>query len=71
MNAKPRNTILYGKVKSDADVKFLSKTSAYKSAWIVREYKKRGGRFEDPTKPDSQDSQDNSHKAPIQPKVSL
>ena len=36
---------LYAKVKSEADEKFLAKTSAYKSAWIVREYKKRGGTF--------------------------
>lgn len=30
----------------EADEKFAAPTSAYKSAWIVREYKKRGGEFE-------------------------
>lgn len=44
---KPKNGKLYQIVKSDADAKFLAKTSAYKSAWIVREYKKRGGLFLD------------------------
>lgn len=38
---------LYGKVKKEADKKFLAPTSAYKSAWIVREYKRLGGRFAD------------------------
>lgn len=36
---------LYKKVKSEADKKFLAKTSAYKSSWITREYKKRGGTY--------------------------
>lgn len=38
------NKKLYEKVKSDAD-KIYSKSSAYKSGWIVKEYKKRGGRY--------------------------
>jgi hypothetical protein len=36
---------LYEKVKRRADAKFEAKTSAYKSSWIVREYKRLGGRF--------------------------
>ena len=44
---KPSNPKLYAKVKAEADAKFLAKTSAYKSAWIVREYKKRGGRYDE------------------------
>ena len=48
----PSDEKLYAKVKSEADVKFLAKTSIYKSAWIVREYKKRGGLFDDPKKVD-------------------
>lgn len=40
------NEILYKKVKGEADVKFKSPTSIYKSAWIIREYKKRGGKFD-------------------------
>ena len=46
----PSNQKLYDKVKSEADKKFLAPTSAYKSAWIVREYKKRGGLFKDDKK---------------------
>lgn len=40
---QPSNVRLYEKVKREADAKFLAPTSAYKSAWIVAEYKKRGG----------------------------
>lgn len=36
---------LYKKIKKEADVKFKSPTSIYKSAWITKEYKKRGGTF--------------------------
>ena len=36
---------LYDKVKRRADLKFEAKTSAYKSSWIVREYKRLGGRY--------------------------
>lgn len=36
---------LYKKVKRRADAKFEAKTSAYKSSWIVREYKRLGGKF--------------------------
>ncbi len=37
--------IVYKNVKNEADLKFQSKTGIYKSAWIVKEYKKRGGIF--------------------------
>ena len=43
--AIPIHQALYQKVKAEADAKFLAPTSAYKSAWIVREYKKRGGLY--------------------------
>lgn len=46
----PSNAQLYKRVKREADAKFLAPTSIYKSAWIVRTYKTRGGTFED--KPD-------------------
>jgi hypothetical protein len=36
---------LYSSVKKLADKKFSSKTGVYKSSWIVREYKRKGGRF--------------------------
>jgi Family of unknown function (DUF5872) len=41
----PSDQKLYDAVKAEADRKFLSKTSIYKSSWIVREYKKRGGKY--------------------------
>jgi hypothetical protein len=47
----PSDKELYAQVKAEADNKFLAPTSAYKSAWIVREYKKRGGKFEDEKNP--------------------
>ena len=41
---KPNNTKLYEKVRKDAD-KIFKVHSAYKSGWIVREYKKKGGKY--------------------------
>ena len=40
-----KESSIYMEVKKEADVKFNSPTGIYKSAWIVREYKKRGGKF--------------------------
>lgn len=40
----PTNKTLYNKVKKEAD-KIYDKPSAYKSGWIVKEYKKRGGEY--------------------------
>jgi|UniRef100_A0A6C0AM70 hypothetical protein len=45
MTKEPVNKSLYKYVKSLADKKFLSKTGIYKSSWIVREYKRRGGKY--------------------------
>lgn len=42
---KPSNPSLYAEVKALADKKFVATTSAYKSAWIVNEYKRRGGLY--------------------------
>jgi uncharacterized membrane protein YhdT len=36
---------LYEQVKQEASKKFISKSGIYRSAWIVREYKKRGGKY--------------------------
>ncbi len=49
MSPSPRNPSLYARVKEDANAKFLAPTSIYKSAWIVREYKRRGGTYYSPT----------------------
>lgn len=43
--SSPTNEKLYKSVKRLADKKFQTKTSVYKSSWIVREYKKRGGKY--------------------------
>ena len=39
----PVNKTLYSRVKSEAKRKFAVYPSAYANAWLVREYKKRGG----------------------------
>lgn len=42
----PTNKDLYNRVKSEAKKKFVGDwPSAYGSAWLVREYKKRGGGY--------------------------
>jgi serine/threonine protein kinase len=41
----PKDKKLYEKVKKLADKKFTSKSGIYRSSWIVREYKKRGGEY--------------------------
>jgi hypothetical protein len=46
MAAIPKNKALYAAVKAEADAKFMAPTSAYKSGWIVRTYKDRGGKYE-------------------------
>lgn len=44
--SKPSNPDLYSRVKSEAKKKFKGDwPSAYGSAWLVREYKKRGGGY--------------------------
>ena len=41
----PANPSLYSSVKSAAKKKFKVYPSAYANAWLVREYKKRGGKY--------------------------
>ena len=43
--ATPTNKTLYSKVKSEAKKKFKGWPSAYASGWLVKEYKRRGGKF--------------------------
>ena len=40
----PLNASLYSHIKKEADVLY-SKPSAYKSGWIVKTYKERGGKY--------------------------
>ena len=41
----PTNKALYSRVKAAAKRKFNVYPSAYANAWLVREYKKRGGKY--------------------------
>ena len=41
----PTNKALYSRVKAEAKRKFAVYPSAYANAWLVREYKKRGGTY--------------------------
>ena len=41
----PTNKKLYARVKAATRRKFAVSPSAYANAWLVREYKKRGGRY--------------------------
>ena len=45
MTSTPIDIKLYNKVKSDAKKKFKIWPSAYASGWLVKEYKRRGGRY--------------------------
>ncbi len=42
---EPTNKALYAAVKAAAKRKFAVYPSAYANAWLVREYKKRGGGY--------------------------
>jgi hypothetical protein len=42
---EPSNKKLYSHVKTLANKKFKSPSGIYRSSWIVREYKKRGGKY--------------------------
>ena len=42
---EPTNKALYSRVKAAAKKKFKVYPSAYANAWLVREYKKRGGGY--------------------------
>jgi hypothetical protein len=46
----PLNKKLYESVKAEAD-RIYSKSSAYKSGWIVKTYKKLGGTYKEDGKP--------------------
>ena len=41
----PVNKALYYRVKAEAKPKFKGYPTAYANAWLVREYKKRGGTY--------------------------
>ena len=41
----PMDKALYSRVKADAKRKFKVYPSVYSNSWLVREYKKRGGKY--------------------------
>ena len=43
--AVPTNPRLYAQVKAEAKRRFKVYPSAYANGWLVRTYKKRGGRY--------------------------
>lgn len=46
----PTNKKLYAQVRAAAKKKFDVWPSAYASAWLTKEYKKRGGKYSGTTK---------------------
>jgi hypothetical protein len=46
---EPTNKALYSRVKAAAKKKFKVYPSAYANAWLVKEYKKRGGKYKTTT----------------------
>ena len=48
--AIPTNKSLYNKVKTEAKRRFKKWPSAYGSGWLVREYKRRGGKYREGSK---------------------
>ena len=53
MPPTPLDPVLYAAVKAEADRKFAGPTSAYKSGWIVKTYKDRGGKYVAATAPNT------------------
>jgi hypothetical protein len=49
-NSEPADKELYSRVKAEAKRKFDVYPSAVANAWVVREYKKRGGKYQRKTK---------------------
>jgi hypothetical protein len=50
MASSPTNKKLYEKVKKEAKARFKTWPSLYGSAWLSKEYKKRGGSYSDGSK---------------------
>lgn len=48
---EPRDRVLYEQIKREASRRFEAPSSWYRSAWIVKTYKQRGGRYLTPRSP--------------------
>lgn len=62
-NSEPANPELYARVKQEAKAKFDVYPSAYANAWLVREYKARGGKYKRKAKKSLQFEDTNSGDA--------
>jgi hypothetical protein len=49
----PLNKTLYNRVKAEAKKRFKVWPSAYASGWLVKEYKRRGGKYSGRKSPDT------------------
>ena len=45
MSSLPINKLLYESIKNEAKKRFRIWPSAYASGWLVKEYKRRGGKI--------------------------
>jgi hypothetical protein len=45
MKNTPTNKALYSRVKAEAKAKYDVYPSAYANGWLVKEYKRRGGKY--------------------------
>ena len=59
----PVDRSLYGKVKSEAKKRFKVWPSAYGSGWLVREYKRRGGKYREGTNSPSKSKRKSKSKS--------
>jgi len=50
--SQPANTRLYNRVKAEAKKKFKVYPSIYANSWLVKEYKRRGGKYKGSKKSD-------------------
>jgi hypothetical protein len=57
-NSEPADKELYNRIKAEAKKKFDVYPSAYANAWLVREYKARGGKYKRKTEKSLQFDQD-------------
>jgi hypothetical protein len=67
---EPADKELYNRVKAEAKEKFDVYPSAVANAWVVREYKKRGGKYKTESKEKALQSDDTSLKGDIMEIVS-
>ena len=67
----PVNKALYSRVKAEAKRKFAVYPSAYANAWLVREYKKRGGTYRKATSGGTKKNHENPQNQKVKAVVAL